>query len=287
MAHSKVRETLENIGAISSASVYQFASRTRDREIPVFRDSITGVIFIDEFYVGDDEYASGAYRSTSSVPDFEDLADTRRRVSAMKPFYVGKSVVDFGCGRGSFLRSIDRVTLSATGIELQASFRAALNRDGIMCSRSIREISSPVDTIFAFHVVEHLPDPLASLKELKRLLDPVNGSLIIEVPNANDFLISQLGCQAFIDHTLWSQHLVLHTRESLNNLLKASGFSKVLITGIQRYGLANHLSWLTSGKPGGHRSSLASIESPMLQEAYEFALAAQDHTDTLIAVANP
>jgi len=61
MSISKVRETLEGIGAISQENIIQVASRTRDREVPVFKDSQTGVIFIDDYYVGDAEYETGEW----------------------------------------------------------------------------------------------------------------------------------------------------------------------------------------------------------------------------------
>jgi len=103
----KIRESLGIIGAISPENVYQFASRTRDVEIPVYRDSVSGVIFIDEFYVGDEEYKAGTYRDRDEEsPDLEDYNDTQRRTEAFRPFYTGKKVVDYRCGRGSFLRSM-------------------------------------------------------------------------------------------------------------------------------------------------------------------------------------
>jgi len=53
----------------------------------------------------------------------------------------------------------------------------------------------------------------------------------------------------------------------------AAGFPHVEITGDQRYSLANHLTWLSSGKPGGHKSALLILESALIKEAYELALA--------------
>ena len=44
---SKVRETLESIGAVSAENVVQFSAWTRDREVPVFRDAHSVAIFID------------------------------------------------------------------------------------------------------------------------------------------------------------------------------------------------------------------------------------------------
>jgi hypothetical protein len=136
-----------------------------------------------------------------------------------------------------------------------------------------------------FHVLEHLPDPLPILKTLRDITGPSQGVLVVEVPHARDFLINEVHCQPFIDFTLWSQHLVLHTRESLKRLLQAAGFNDVSIYGLQRYGLANHLTWLSKGKPGGHKGPLSHFENPALSNAYHSALASKDNTDTLIAIA--
>jgi SAM-dependent methyltransferase len=284
MPASRIRETLESIGAISRANVSQFASHTRDREVPVFRDSKSGVIFIDDYYVGDNEYQTGEYRGDPSMPGLEDLLDTERRVDSFRQFHVGRRVLDFGCGAGSFLRAVRSSTSSAFGVELQRSFNQALNQDGIPCFYEISEVPL-IDTAFMFHVLEHIPDPLAVLVELRGRLEPGEGTLIVEVPHANDFLISALHCQPFIDFTLWSQHLVLHSRDSLQKLLSAAGFLDIRITGVQRYGLANHLAWLIEGKPGGHKGPHSLLETPDLSRAYQSALAAQDCTDTLVAIA--
>jgi len=284
MPVSKVRETLESIGAIAPSNVVRFASRTRDREVPVFRDSQSGVIFIDDHYVGDDEYLTGEYRGDSSMPNLEDLLNTERRVDSFRQFYVGRRVLDFGCGEGSFLRAVHSSTSSAFGVELQRSFNEALGRDGIPCFYEISEVPF-IDTAFMFHVLEHLPDPLAVLAELRSSLEPGDGTLVVEVPHANDFLINALQCKPFIDFTLWSQHLVLHTRDSLHKLLSAAGFLDIRITGVQRYGLANHLTWLSEGRPGGHKGPLSLLETTDLSRAYQSALAAQDCTDTLVAIA--
>ena len=39
-----------------------------------------------------------------------------------------------------------------------------------------------------------------------------NANLIIEVPHANNLLLKKLKIKSFINFTLWSEHLILHTR---------------------------------------------------------------------------
>ncbi|KZM47859.1 hypothetical protein OA90_23905 [Labrenzia sp. OB1] len=197
-------------------------------------------------------------------------------------------MVDFGCGDGSFLRNVQDETASCCGVELQKDYVRALRDEGIACHTSLADLEDgSMDTAVSFHVLEHLPDPLPVLRELKRVLKP-GGTLIVEVPHAGDLLLRELKCDAFKAFTLWSQHLVLHTRDSLRRLLAAAGFENPVVEGVQRYPLSNHLHWLSAGRPGGHKSTLAALDTPDLLSVYEAALNRIDATDTLMAVArNP
>jgi hypothetical protein len=89
----------------------------------------------------------------------------------------------------------------------------------------------------------------------------------------------------FLNFTLWSQHLILHTRTSLRRFLEGAGFGSIEIGGVQRYPLANHLYWLLKKKPGGHEK-WAFLRSGLLDRVYGGALNGIDRTDTLIAVAS-
>ncbi|HER26480.1 MAG TPA: methyltransferase domain-containing protein [Rhodospirillales bacterium] len=280
-------DTLKDIGVASEQTKTLFATATRDNEdLPVWRDSRSGVIYIDDFYIGHEEYESGQYRDQQPSDPFEDLADSTRRLADYEPFYRHKNICDLGCGEGSFLIGAQQLAHAASGVELQGSFRAALNERNIPCQRSILDHPGPFDTVFMFHLLEHFEHPLRVLADVRQRMNRDGSKLIIEVPHANDFLIATLKNQAFIDFTLWSQHLILHTRQSLAALLAAAGFANMVISGRQRYGLANHLTWLGENRPGGHRSPLASFETGQLRAAYEQALQKFDGTDTLIAIAD-
>ncbi|PVB63332.1 class I SAM-dependent methyltransferase [Labrenzia sp. 011] len=290
---TNIFETLSVIGAASEAHREVFATGTRDRDdVVVYRDSQSGVIYIDGFYGGDEIYEEGGYREVNLAKtgsrDYEITRDALRRASACKPFVCGRHIVDFGCGDGSFLRQVQQETASCGGVELQRDYVQALRSEGIACHTSLAELEDgSMDTALSFHVLEHLPDPLPVLRDLRRVLKP-GGFLVIEVPHAGDMLLRELKSDAFKAFTLWSQHLVLHTRDSLRRLLTASGFENAIVEGVQRYPLSNHLTWLSDGRPGGHKSALAALDTPDLLSAYEAALNRIDATDTLLAVArNP
>ena len=137
------------------------------------------------------------------------------------------------------------------------------------------------DLITAFHVVEHLPDPRAMLRELAtRLKD--RGRLVIEVPNSEDALLTLYENDAFQRFSYWCQHLYLFNGETLRQLANQAELRVVSVQQFQRYPLSNHLHWLSRNQPGGHQS-WSFMDTPALNEAYAASLASIGKCDTIIA----
>ena len=285
-------QTLEKLGLTSKQSRVLFNERTRDVEsLKVWKDSDSGVIYIDDFYTGDETYVDGTYRDDKAVelktgkPDFERNSDAQRRLASNLKFVAGKKIADFGCGSGDFLKLVQPYCADVVGVELQQNYVDELNAYGIPCTNNLETINDKsLDGIVLFHVIEHLPNPIETLSALMRKVVS-GGQILIEVPHANDFLLSNVQCDEFKQFTLWSQHLILHTRESLRKTLKFVGLEDIQIEGVQRYPLSNHLNWLANGKAGGHKSPLSSLDSDALFDAYQNSLARIDATDTLVAIA--
>jgi len=288
--NNNIFKTLELIGAVTEKNKVEYSTKTRDMDpLTVFRDKVSGVIYIEDFYPGDDVYESGEYRKDdigAGTPDYEALVDARRRALAYEQFFLGNSIAEFGCGAGDFLDLSRGNVKSCIGIELQEDYRKSINSRGIKCVSSLEDLEdSSIDVIFSFMVFEHLSDPLVVLDLMKKKLKK-GGSVIIEVPHARDILLSQLDCEAFKYFTLWSQHLVLYTREAFTRLFQYAGYENIIVEGVQRYGLSNHLMWLATGLPAGHKSKLSTIDSSDLKESYTNALRKIDATDTIVLIAN-
>lgn len=289
---NSIFETLKRLHLASAETRVLFNSRTRDIDgLKVWRDEVSGVIYIDDFFAGNDTYIDGSFRQENRAnlsfeePSFERSTDARRRLESYFQFFAGKRIMDFGCGAGDFLFLAKKHCKNAIGVELQRDFVHALNSDGIKCFSDLNSVErKSIDTCVSFHVVEHLPNPLEELERIKNKIVG-GGFLVLEVPHANDFLLSILPVDQFKQFTLWSQHLILHTRESLQRMLAFVGFKDIRVEGVQRYPLSNHLNWCVNGEPGGHKSSLSMIDSPMLQEAYSNSLVRLDASDTLVAIA--
>ena len=106
MIMSKVYETLFDLG-LTSESTAEIFPVTRDLPINVYRDSSSGVIYIKDFYVGDDVYVNGDYRKSDikslndSSSNYED-EDTNRRISDFKQLISNKRLVDFDVAKDHF-----------------------------------------------------------------------------------------------------------------------------------------------------------------------------------------
>ena len=291
---SQVFDTLSQLNLTSIETRKLFNNGTRDvDDLKVWKDEVSGIIYIDDFYASDVTYIDGTYRdideesniAQAGKPDYEVTMDALRRFSYNRKFIAGRRLADFGCGGGDFLRLAKNDCAEVCGVELQQDYVDALNADGIRCENNLDAVqNNSIDVCVSFHVIEHLPNPLETLKLLKEKIVS-GGMLVIEVPHANDFLLSTLKNDDFKQFTLWSQHLILHTRESLRRMLSYVGFEDINIEGVQRYPLSNHLSWLADGRAGGHKSSLSTIDSLALTSAYSDSLARMDVTDTLVAIA--
>lgn len=154
----------------------------------------------------------------------------------------------------------------------------ALGEDSLKVFPTIPK-TTKYDIISMFHVFEHLEDPMEILKNIYGALKET-GTLIVEVPHARDALISMYGCDAFRKFTFWEEHLILHTKKSLQVFLEQAGFKNVTVENAQRYPLPNHIYWLSEGKPGGQN-----VLSVTDNGSYEQHLVEKDATDTIIAFA--
>ncbi|WP_211109393.1 class I SAM-dependent methyltransferase [Azospirillum tabaci] len=283
-----IAERLASLGVIDRDAVIPYHPRVRDRDdVTVLRCTRSGVIFLartDHMNLAHYEGKDGAFavQDGDSVLTPAELDDSARRAADFGAFIRGRRWLDVGCGRGGVLDRLHSDAREAVGVEPNATQRGAATRRGLHVVGSLTKLGDRrFDTITLFHVFEHLLEPERMLADLRARLAP-DGQLVIEVPHARDALLDLYDCEAFRRFTLWSEHLVLHTRESLEALVRAAGYTDVTITGYQRYPVANHLHWLRHGRPGGH-ALWSELAGEALHNAYAATLDALDRTDTLVA----
>lgn len=134
-----------------------------------------------------------------------------------------KSVIEIGCGNGSFIKR-----LCNAGANTGIGFDPSLEHSPASSSKDVELIAgyypggidpSLADLIVCRQVLEHLPDPLSFLVDLRTSLrDSRHTVLYFEVPNF-EFVLDELA--------LWTviyEHCTYFTRESLAWVFEAAGF---------------------------------------------------------------
>jgi SAM-dependent methyltransferase len=109
----------------------------------------------------------------------------KRRLKILKRYRSSGSLLDVGTGTGQFL-AIARECFAVKGTEVsEAAVRIARTRYGLdVVQGQIEEVQlgDGFDVITLYHVLEHVPDPLATVRKCRQLLNP-GGLLVIAVPN--------------------------------------------------------------------------------------------------------
>ena len=154
----------------------------------------------------------------------ETARDDSRRFESFREQIVNKRVLDFGCGAGGFLLRAREVAESVAGVELEKRLTPHFKTNALSVFADIDHfpLERKFDVITAFHVIEHLPDPRNMLEKLKEHLGP-NGKIIVEVPSADDALLTLYENDPFSRFTYWSCHLFLFNAPTLSLLAKQAG----------------------------------------------------------------
>jgi 2-polyprenyl-3-methyl-5-hydroxy-6-metoxy-1,4-benzoquinol methylase len=272
-----------------SQKLKQREGKVRDNDsLKILECTSCGLVFLSSFdHIKDEFYEKSGMYSGKPLDVRNRIKETgwddERRYRYLQASLKNRSLLDFGCGTGNFLLKAKSEASQVCGVEPETHLHDHFKQMGLTVFRNVSEIphENKYDIITLFHVLEHLPNPKETLSELSEKLEK-QGEIIVEVPNADDALLTIYNNQAFSQFTYWSCHLFLFNAATLPELGRQAGLKINYIKQIQRYTLANHLLWLAKGKPGGHQK-WSFLDSHELHTAYEAQLAALGKCDTIIA----
>jgi len=148
-----------------------------------------------------------------------------RRLRWDCPPWVGQGrYLDVGCGSGASLGVAAALGWRVAGIEVDAAAAARARRftDAVYVGDVLGAPfpAASFDVVTAFHVLEHVPDPIAVVRRMLDWLAP-GGQAIIEVPNAGGLGASLFG-RAWAGLEL-PRHLSHFTPESLARAVDRGG----------------------------------------------------------------
>ncbi|WP_043891419.1 class I SAM-dependent methyltransferase [Paenibacillus sp. Aloe-11] len=149
--------------------------------------------------------------------------------------------LDIGCGEGWALKFFKEKSWQVTGMDFSNYGCKQFNPDcveDILVGDIEKTIKSSLNKgkyhcILLDNVLEHLLDPLETLKYCSSLLEP-NGVLIIEVPNDFSPIQKKLYEENYVSRNYWvvsPDHISYFNRMGLASLCKEAGFSEEYFIG--------------------------------------------------------
>lgn len=144
------------------------------------------------------------------------LAAIRRSVDHLER----KRVLDVGCGTGLMLRSMEALSPTVEGLDMEPSAIAYAKASGVRGTIHLGalpdvDLPGPYDLILMLDVLEHIEDDRIALQRIHALLAP-GGTLVLTVP-AHPFLWSE--------HDVYNHHKRRYRSTDLLRLLRETGFS--------------------------------------------------------------
>ena len=136
------------------------------------------------------------------------------------------SILDVGCGEGSFLELMKRRGYECCGLETSKDGAKKAMLKGLIVYNDIKKIRKKFDVITLWHVLEHITNPVPYLRQIRNLLNE-EGHLIVAVPNF-DSVQSKLG-RAMWFHLAPPLHVFHYTPKTIESLLKKGNFRVIKI----------------------------------------------------------
>jgi 2-polyprenyl-3-methyl-5-hydroxy-6-metoxy-1,4-benzoquinol methylase len=155
-----------------------------------------------------------------------------RLVDRAVPAQVGQARrhLDVGCASGLFMEAMQSHGWQVEGVELnEAAGRATSARLGVPVFIGPFEAAhypdASFDAVTMWDVLEHLHDPLASLRELRRIVRP-GGVLFVRVPNAASY-VARLCGRYWVGYDL-PRHMTVFTPKTLRRALAQADFAQIM-----------------------------------------------------------
>ena len=162
-----------------------------------------------------------------------DFRKTRAVIDRLYP--NGGKIVEVGSGLGYLLRSFKDDGWDVLGVDPWRELPSFTERvHGIETIPTTLELAGlpddSADVVVMLHVIEHVPDPVETLSEIRRVLKP-GGHMVIETPRYDTFMFRMLGRRE--RSVKCEGHIYFFTFDTLRKTYEKVGFSEVETAGLK------------------------------------------------------
>ena len=178
----------------------------------------------------------------------------RAEVSSLAKLTTARTLVDIGAGPGFFARQAADLGWSVTCVEVNSVARKFGSEIYGLTYRGLEELdTASSDVVRVSHLLEHVPDPLPLLAEIKRVLKK-NGLATVVVPHYEplDCVIKNLilkcvpGKHDFRAVIYAPQHVLGFSPSTLTAMLSRAGFHPITVRCVSR-GNKTYYPWRFEG----------------------------------------
>jgi SAM-dependent methyltransferase len=157
--------------------------------------------------------------------DLRVQAGRARNLRAFCSSFLGKVSrhLDIGSSAGALLQEFaGTYGCASVGIEPGEAYRKISRAHGLKVYGALDELDegqrNSFDLVSIIHVLEHLPDPVGYLRQLREMWMTPGGYLLVEVPNL------------FGHHSVELSHLAIFSSHTLRQTLERAGFNVMKTT---------------------------------------------------------
>lgn len=173
-----------------------FDDRVAKADVDLVRCAGCGFVFLDrdcssaverDYYAGHVRVRLGLSMTPEIfVQELQRQSRALDEIARCLPIRPGLRVLDLGCGTGYLIERLRRLGCEARGLDLDADL-VRFMRDELHLTADCATLDSldpdlRFEAITLCDVLEHLPDPLSTLRSIRARLTP-GGRCVIKVPN--------------------------------------------------------------------------------------------------------
>ena len=239
-------------------------------DVSVLRCAACDLDFLDTWDDAPRAFAFYAHDDYVYVPDVDDAVaagtfdEYAYYLDRVRPFLNAKTrVLDIGCGDGRFLRMVRPHAGTVIGTEMTPALVSRLRAEGFeIWDRALEQMpaTQPFDVVCLHAVLEHVPNVLAFLLDLKRFLHE-GSQLFLTVPHGLDPLTSYYDVEEYRRFYYREYHFYYFTARSLERLLDRAGY-RAECSAAMMASMTNHFHWLHRREKQRGRGEFTAVTLP-------------------------